>query len=411
LTYDLVQSVFLMSFAANLAMTQTGTASELQSALSIALNGGTWQGQTLPGFFPTENPSLVGGDWSVVWGPQVFQDTQDAGDDVVDNALYVAFSPSQQTYVVAIAATTGQSSYDWVKEDGDVLCTYMAKWPFTAPFTPTLGPIPNPLVAHVSGGTALGVSNLLDLTDPKTGATLQAFLTNGLTAAQRQPATLIFAGHSLAGALSPTLALWLYPEPATSGWKRVLVLPTAGATPGNAAFQTLFNTAYPSIQESSANDPSYGYWNTLIWNKLDIVPHAWTQMDEVAWEQSGGTWQSLYGPLSGQAAEWLPKVMDAVKLLPSGGFYKQLDNVSFTGTWVGTPTPPTTISTVTEFFTYALEAHIQQYFPFFQVNAPQLLPGNSPNMLCQFIAQALGISGLCSAPATAAQPAPALTEA
>jgi hypothetical protein len=123
LTYDLVQSVFLMSFASNLAMTQTGTASELQNALSIALNGGTWQGQTLPGFFPTENPSLIGGDWSVVWGPQVFQDTQDAGDDVVDNALYVAFSPSQQTYVVAIAATTGQSSYDWVKEDGDVLCT------------------------------------------------------------------------------------------------------------------------------------------------------------------------------------------------------------------------------------------------------------------------------------------------
>jgi hypothetical protein len=98
LTYDLVQSVFLMSFASNLAMTQTGTASELQNALSIALNGGTWQGQTLPGFFPTENPSLIGGDWSVVWGPQVFQDTQDAGDDVVDNALYVAFSPSQQTY-------------------------------------------------------------------------------------------------------------------------------------------------------------------------------------------------------------------------------------------------------------------------------------------------------------------------
>ncbi|MEN9864973.1 MAG: hypothetical protein RL748_563 [Pseudomonadota bacterium] len=48
--------------------------------------------------------------------------------------------------------------------------------------------------------------------------------------------TLIFTGHSLAGALSPTMAMFLYSDPANSGWKSIHVQPSAGATPGNAAF-------------------------------------------------------------------------------------------------------------------------------------------------------------------------------
>jgi hypothetical protein len=88
----------------------------------------------------------------------------------------------------------------------------------------------------VSAATALGVSNLLmQMTDPTHG-TRQRFLTHAANA----NSTLIFCGHSPAGALSPTLAMYHCPQPTGRGWQQVLVLPTAGASPGNTKFAALF---------------------------------------------------------------------------------------------------------------------------------------------------------------------------
>ncbi|MEI9928175.1 MAG: hypothetical protein WDN44_11360 [Sphingomonas sp.] len=83
--------------------------------------------------------------------------------------------------------------------------------------------------------------------DPRTGVTLKAYLDSVADPAE----TLIFTGHSLGGALAPTLALLLYPAPPASPtanvarWANIFILPTAGPTPGTQAIADLFAAAYP----------------------------------------------------------------------------------------------------------------------------------------------------------------------
>jgi hypothetical protein len=234
-----------------------GIPDQLQAYLNAALNGGIGPiGKPFPGFFPSTNIMLAGGDWKVVWGPSVYCALNLGTDFVADNSMYVAHSQNLATCVVAIDGTNPNSTYDANKEDDWVDANCMAKWPFAVPFFPTLhDPWKSTPPPAVSAGSAIGISNLLRMTDTvKEGP--QSFLTNVASAT----CTLIFAGHSLAGALSPTLALYLYPEPQNSGWKQILVLPTAGRSPGNEPFTKLFGTAYPPV--SSGVDP-LGGWDYL----------------------------------------------------------------------------------------------------------------------------------------------------
>jgi hypothetical protein len=76
------------------------------------------------------------------------------------------------------------------------------------------------------------------------------------------------SGHSLGGALSPTLALWLHDlqtqwDPAKHA--SLSALPSAGPTAGNQAF-----AAYSDAQAVQV---------TRVHNALDVVPHAWTTTD------------------------------------------------------------------------------------------------------------------------------------
>src|SRR5712692_2185945 len=238
MAYDIVQTSFLLGMASNGAAGIWATQSELLGYLNTYLNGGTDPiGTHYDGFFPQMNSKLAGGDWSVVWGPCLYSERGDKPGEAT-NAMYVAYSPSLSTYVVAIAATNFLSIFDWLAEDFNVLPNYMAEWPLSVPFVqkshwPWFWHVP----PAISAATALGVSDLLTkLTDSSKG-TIQEFL----TATANSTDTLIFAGHSLAGALSPTLAFYLYPQPAQSNWRQVLVLPTAGATPGNKKFAAAFN--------------------------------------------------------------------------------------------------------------------------------------------------------------------------
>lgn len=396
MTYDIVQTTFLMSIAANGAAAIQATQTQLQGYLEAYLNGGaTPIGTHYDGFFPLMNSQLAGGDWAVVWGPSLYSVNGDQPGEAT-NAMYVAHSASLSTYVVAIAATNFKSVYDWIDEDFDVLPEYMAEWPPALPFVRQphqhwgLNPPP-----AISAATALGLSNLLTkLTDPAKGS-----LRNFLNSVVSDNQSLIFCGHSLAGALSPTVALYLYPQPAKSGWKQVLVLPTAGATPGNGKFAALFDAAFPPV--SSGVQAPYGNWNTDYANAHDAVPHAWNHVGQVvSAADAQGNYPSMFGVIDKQMGKDLRLGILGIEGTVALGFYTNLTQSVYQPAWgvwswtqnqdgswqyppVWTPAPTYTdanpINTMAELLGMVQATHVDQYSKFFGVTPPPRMPTSLPS--------------------------------
>ena len=195
------------------------------------------------------------GRWSVAWGPIVvpFDTTSYAL-----NAMYVAQSEDQPgTYVVGIAGTNPDSLADWLLEDG--LVSVQLPWIYGLFEAPD---------ARISLATGIGLVILQNATPgtgiPGSGTTLLQFV-QGLGG--KKGTNLIVSGHSLAGALSPTLTLWLQDirilwDPFSA--VTLSTMPTAGPTAGNAAF-----AAYSNSRISA----------TRFANAIDVVPHAWQASD------------------------------------------------------------------------------------------------------------------------------------
>lgn len=329
--YGLAASVFLMNYASNAAADISATQAELEQHLQVYLKGGPVPNAApgmgpFAGYFNLMNPVLAGGDWRVVWGPCVYCIEPDKQDRAT-NSMYVAYSPSLATYVVAIAATNAESLYDWVAEDGDVAPEFMAAWPLKTPFLREKhAPFP-PAQAAISAATALGVSDLetrAEMRDPATGLDIRAYLKS----VENPDATLIFSGHSLAGALSPTLAFHLYPDPAGSGWAKVHTLPTAGATPGNAAFVEAWTKAYPATPADSGFN-----WNTDYANAHDVVPHAWNNLSKAV-QPIDLLLQhhSFWGVMDFELGGGLRTLVEGAEQL-SGGVYQNLLQQFFEPDW------------------------------------------------------------------------------
>jgi hypothetical protein len=369
----------MLNMAANGVSSISGTQTALTGYLSAYLNGGLDpQGNTYAGFLnmPADVP-LIGGDWKVVWGPSVCLPAKKATAPAA-NAAYIAYSPSQAMYVVAIAATNPTSFYDWISEDGNVSPIYMARWPITIPYSQQthLPWLINPPSA-VSSATALGVSNVLTLTDPNTGLTIGGFLK-----AQKNISadTLIFTGHSLAGALSPSVAEFLYPDPSASGFAAVYVLPTAGATPGNGKFANDWNSAYPSTPVAGLNTP-YAKWNTDFANERDVVPHAWNQLNAVVQPvDSSGNYPTIFGVMGPNLGKGFNDAITAGEDLAAGGFYTNINQSMFPPNWgyydwsssyppVWTALPVYTdsnlMTNLIQLGQVFLATHIDQYLQFF----------------------------------------------
>ncbi|MEN2978400.1 triacylglycerol lipase [Tistrella bauzanensis] len=299
MAYDINQTVFMLSLASNavagIKATTSGYNTELVDYMAAGLNGGTlqdlsstgafaaYQGPAWTGFFAKTNAELAGGDWQVVWGPCVWVAPLKAGAKLLSlyatNSMYVAWSPSLATYVVAIAATNAANLMDWIDEDFDVYAHDTATWPPQIPFTVTRHDVLPATTPQISAGTATGISALLSMTDPVQGS-LKSFLASKADGGS----TLWFTGHSLAGALSPTLAFYLYPDPATSGWGAINLFPSAGATPGNQAWLDLFTAGYPDA--------------TDYVNLHDVVPRAWNMLPSVIGDKdAAGNYPSIFGML------------------------------------------------------------------------------------------------------------------
>jgi hypothetical protein len=196
------------------------------------------------------------GAWNVVWGPAVIQQPFGAG--YAMNTMYVAQSAATPTqYVIAIAGTNPRSILDWIIEDG--LVHWQVPWVYA---------LVEARGAKIALGTAIGLAILQNMKPssqvPGGGSTLVEFLATVTT----QPVQIAAVGHSLGGALAPTVALWLTDTQGfLSHWDphrnaTLSALPTAGPTAGNAAF-------------AGYSGKKLGERLTPYYNTLDVVPHAW----------------------------------------------------------------------------------------------------------------------------------------
>ena len=207
---------------------------------------------------PLHNSMFV--DWRVVWGPAIFTFKDGY---LQDNMMFVSRRISEPVnYIVGIRGTNGAAWLDWLEEDLDVLEKVDWKLPagITAKGTP-----------KISEATNTGFNILLNLMKPESGLPgsgldITAFLK---TIVKSGKININFTGHSLAGALAPTLALWFKQSQGTaSGWDpkgsaSISITPFAGATAGNSDFATY-------------SDRILGDSCDRIHNTNDIVPHAWT---------------------------------------------------------------------------------------------------------------------------------------
>src|SRR5262249_6813246 len=143
---------------------------------------------------------------------------------VADNVMYVAkntATPPQ--YVVAIAGTNYNSVWDVLIED--FLVSVQTPWIYGNPAASS--------APSISAGTFIGLSILQVLTPgaPMPGA--NQTLTTFLSGPSGQPIDVITTGHSLGGALSPVLALFLADTRALwdpAGRATIACEPTAGPT-------------------------------------------------------------------------------------------------------------------------------------------------------------------------------------
>lgn len=222
------------------------------------------------------NPSVKAkiGDWSVVWGPVIFsKDSLTLSDSCVVDNLLVLFKNNSldnkaPNYVLATSGTNDISKFGWIDEDFDAYA--MKYWPMkteATSITEFVSTLRNRPVctrectgAAVSAGTSTGLINLLQMKD------LDTSIWKSLHKQIETGDTLAVAGHSLGGALSPSLALVL--KQYQDEWNpdqtaRIIAYPTAGASPGNLDFGRYFYNQIDSINFRGKM------------NVLDIVPHAW----------------------------------------------------------------------------------------------------------------------------------------
>lgn len=238
-------------------------------------------------------------DWELVWGPVVYRFEFALYND---NLLYaVRRRDDPKTLAVAVRGTNGPALFDWLIEDFTVFDLH--EWQYGSP-PPDL----DPKIAH---GTRKGLEILQGLVPPKgvpgAGQGIAAFLAGQVAANGDAGTTIHVTGHSLGGALSPVLALWLDDTRADwdpEGHVTLRVVPFAGPTSGNADFATYY-------------DQRLGGATTRYHNPLDVAPLVWNaaEMREIP---------NLYQPLA-HFDEALKITLDLLVAAVEDKHYEQID--------------------------------------------------------------------------------------
>ncbi|TFK34492.1 hypothetical protein BDQ12DRAFT_738226 [Crucibulum laeve] len=367
---DVYTQVFALSMASNIDHMCTGNLADLQDHINTKL------------------PSIVskiGEDWKISWGPVVWQHGATPlprpGDEQStppppgpDNTWFIANNPSLvfpdgtfNTYIIAIAGTA--TRYGWTGEDfrvGNVID--FDNWVKGGLSKPSMHiGLLNQSRAYISIGTAKAVYTLLSYAAPGNavagqGSTLPSYLESLPDAATSR---IIFTGHSLGGALSPTLALALHQANKMGSFKpeNIFVYPTAGPTAGNEPFVTEFQAAFPP---SSPNPTDYKVWNCNVVNNLDVVPLAWNHLDGIPTIYPGLTDSLVQEIKMFVLAKLKPRLLPDIRMR-----YTPIQKSSFSGTL---PNPlPTTMD---EFKLDVFTQHTTAYLDHFK------LPTNVPENKC-----------------------------
>ena len=274
---NLFQQICVQIFTANLAGAFVGPEKLLQKVMNSAAK-----------FAFDKWLSKYG--WKLTWGPRVWKFPKSKSLEGLDNCWMVSIAPGvvypdgskYDTYVVAIAGTAVFSATDWVQEDFGVnnVISFDA---FTKTFMD--GPIPEPQKTlktpnegpFCAWGTAWGIYNIVTNTSPDGNPGEKTTILQYLAGLNKNGGDfrVIFAGHSLGGALSPFLSLavkanTLIPALAETP-DNILTFPAAGATPGDGPLRDAYNKLFPI-----SGLGGYQKWNGNFYNSLDIMPQAWS---------------------------------------------------------------------------------------------------------------------------------------
>lgn len=189
--------------------------------------------------------------WSLVWGPAVYKFSIAILDD---NMMYVVRDNENPAHLaIVVRGTNPKAILDWLAEDFDV--DPEVTWEYGNP----------PAGAKISKAISEGLLHLQTMRPsikPGKGQTLTQFLK---AQSKAYPSLQIdVAGHSLGGALAPTLALWLADTQSdwASGSVQFQVFALAGTTAGNLGLATYY-------------DSRLGPQTDRMHNPYDIVPLAW----------------------------------------------------------------------------------------------------------------------------------------
>lgn len=234
--------------------------------------------------------------WELAWGPAVYRFPVIAKYE--DNMMFVARHKGNPAHLAIVVRGTNFSALlNWLVEDFDV--DDQVAW--IVPKGKSAQGQPK-----ISKGTSEGLHILQNkLTATSDTSSQQQSLLQFLTAqAKTYPSGLQIdvTGHSLGGALSPALALWLSENLGSQA--KIAVYPLAGPTAGNEDFATY----YDSVLGTSTH---------RMWNPYDVVPLAWNY-------ESMGRMADLYEPVR-RANPGERILIDGLRSLVKDKGYAQID--------------------------------------------------------------------------------------